>query len=318
MTAGPDAGPRVVAIGGGHGLAATLLAARTYAAQITAVVSVADDGGSTGRLRADLGIPAPGDLRRCLAALAAPSSALGAALEYRFPSGELAGHPLGNLLIAGLAGAGADFLTAVDEVASLVGAAGRVLPAAVEPVVLVAEPWRQGEGSVGGAEGASGGSGAGGVEGQVAVQHTSGLRRVALRPAAPASPSAVAEAIGHADQVIVGPGSLFTSVLAAALVPAVRDALVATPAQRVHVANLAPEVPETQGLTVADHLSALAGHGVPVDVVLCDPATPGGDQDLALPTLTCALAGPDGRSHDPAALGAALAGLAAQGRPRHR
>lgn len=306
MRVGPIAGPRVVAIGGGHGLAATLRAARTYAGEITAVVSVADDGGSTGRLRADLGIPAPGDLRRCLAALAAPSSALGEALEYRFPAGELAGHPLGNLLIAGLAGARADFLGALAEVASLVGAEGRVLPAAIEPVVLVGEPFGVGDGGDGS-----------GIEGQVAVQHTSGLRRVALRPAAPASPPAVVEAILAADQVVVGPGSLFTSVLAAAVVPAVRAALADTSAQRVHVANLAPEVPETEGFTVADHVSALAEHGVSIDVVLCDPSTPGGD-GLAMPSVAWPLAGPDGRAHDPSALGAALASLATQGRPRHR
>src|SRR5271166_5742741 len=131
--------PRVVAIGGGHGLAQTLRAARQYAGELTAVVSVADDGGSNDRLRELLGIPAPGDLRRCIGALLPEPSPLGEALEHRFVSGELAGHAFGNLLIAALAATTGDFVTGVEEGARVLGAVGRVLPATETPVVLTAE-----------------------------------------------------------------------------------------------------------------------------------------------------------------------------------
>src|SRR5205823_8872732 len=121
--------PRVVALGGGHGLAASLQAARRYAADLQAIVSVADDGGSSGRLRAAFGIPPPGDLRRCLVALADPASPWTSAFEYRFDAGELEGHAFGNLVIAGLAEATGDFELALIEAGRALGAAGRVLPA---------------------------------------------------------------------------------------------------------------------------------------------------------------------------------------------
>jgi 2-phospho-L-lactate transferase/gluconeogenesis factor (CofD/UPF0052 family) len=142
MTA-PASGPRVVAIGGGHGLAATIRAVRRYAGRTTAVVATADDGGSTGRLRGPLGLPAPGDLRVCLAAMVGESSCpLAAALDYRFGGTDVEGHALGNLLLAGLADALGDFAAAVDELAGLVGldpAVGRVVPATAAAVVLRAE-----------------------------------------------------------------------------------------------------------------------------------------------------------------------------------
>ena len=140
--AGPPsagAGPHVVALGGGHGLATTLRAVRSYAGRVTAVVSVADDGGSSGRLRQIAGIPAPGDLRLCLVATAAEDSIWARAFEYRFPSGDLEGHALGNLLIAGLANVTGDFGYALDLAAGLVGAVARVLPATSIPVVLKAD-----------------------------------------------------------------------------------------------------------------------------------------------------------------------------------
>lgn len=290
----PD-GPRVVAIGGGHGLAATLRAARRYAGRITAVVSVADDGGSTGRLRETLGVVALGDLRRCLSALADETSMLGASLEYRFPAGDLAGHPVGNVLLAGLAATAPDLVSALDEVARSVGAVGRVLPTSTEPVTLI-------------------GTGAlrhDRLEGQTTVQNAEGVSRVSLEPADPASPKAVVEAIEAADQIIVGPGSLFTSVLAAAIVPAVREALQDSTARRVYVCNLRPQPPETAGFTVADHVDALAAHGVPVDVVLCHD---GGElpegRPLRWERVVREIARPDGGIHDPVLLGAALADLA--------
>src|SRR6266576_5187537 len=131
--------PRVVALGGGHGLAVALGAIREYAGEITAVVGVADDGGSSGRLRRDFDVPAPGDLRRCLVALASEDGAWSAAFEHRFGWGELAGHALGNLMLVGLAATLGDLTAALDEMGRVLGAAGRVLPATLGPVSMTAE-----------------------------------------------------------------------------------------------------------------------------------------------------------------------------------
>ena len=284
-------GPKVVAIGGGHGLAATLRAVRSYAGAVTAVVSVADDGGSSGRLRQAFGIPAPGDIRRCLVALGDPSSAWAGYFEHRFDAGELEGHPLGNLVIAGLASATGNFIAALEEAGRLVGCQGRVLPASPIPVVLKAD--------------AAGGA----VEGQVNVSSTGRISSVSLVPPdAPACEAAVA-AITDADQVVLGPGSLFTSVLAAAVVPGIRDALAATGATRVYVCNLRPQLPETDGFDVAAHVEALALHGVHPDVVLCHaaPAAPSGPSPV--PVVERLVADDAGTAHHPARLGPALAAL---------
>ncbi len=283
-------GPRVVALGGGHGLAASLRAIRTYASEITAVVSVADDGGSSGRLRDELGIPAPGDLRKCLVALGDADSIWTQALEHRFDAGQLSGHPLGNLMIAGLTGATGDFTVALHEVGRLIGAVGRVLPATITPVVLKAE--------VSGRE----------IEGQVKVAQSDHIATVSLVPADALTPMEVPEALAAADQIVIGPGSLFTSVLAAAIVPDVKAALAATSAQRVYVCNLLPQVPETSGFDVAAHVEALNAHGVVVDIVLCDPRA----MALGVPTgrvVERDLARPNGLAHDPMLLAKALAEL---------
>lgn len=284
-------GPAVVAVGGGHGLAATLRAARRFASSITAVVSVADDGGSSGRLRRQLGIVPPGDLRRCLVALAPEGSVLGRAFEHRFEGEGLDGHALGNLLIAGLVAATGDLQLALDEAGRLLGAEGRVVPATGEPVVLKAT------------------SDAGEIEGQSAVTRTSHIREVSLVPGdPPASPEAL-EALARAELVVIGPGSLFTSVLAALAVPALAEAVGRSPGRRVYVANLRPQPAETAGFDVAAHVAALAAHGVGVEVVVTDTA------EIALgttevPVVEAPMHRPDGGpGHDPARLAAALAGL---------
>jgi uncharacterized cofD-like protein len=298
-------GPFVVALGGGHGLSASLRAVRRYAGAVTAIVSVADDGGSSGALRALMpDLPAPGDVRRCLGALSEDGSALGRVLEHRFADGELRGHALGNLLLVALSEELGSFAAAVDEVAARVGAVGRVLPATCGPVDLCA--WRSAPGSAG--------SSPTPVAGQVAVQNAGGIYEVCLEPAAPASPPEVGDALTEADQVVIGPGSLFTSVLAAAVVPAVHASLQATSAQRVYVANLAPQEPETSGFTVADEVAALARHGVPVDVVVADPAREPGDLaalPVAVRVVTVPVASGSGRVHDPVRLAEALAALIA-------
>jgi len=287
---------RVVAIGGGHGLAATLQAVRRYAGDICAIVSVADDGGSSGRLREAMGIPPPGDIRRCLVALSDEDSLLAAAFEHRFDAGELQGHALGNLVIAGLAAASGDFEAALAEAGRLLGARGRVVPATRQAVVLKAV--------VRSATGDEPGS----VEGQVAVSTAGGIAGVSLVPPDPEPPAAALQALATADQVVLGPGSLFTSVLAVVAVPAIRQALATTPGRKIYVCNLRPQVPETEGYDVAAHVEALRGHGLEVDVVLCHP----GALPLGSPGVECVertLARPDGSAHDPVALASALSDL---------
>jgi len=283
-------GPAVVAVGGGHGQAATLRAVSTFTDRVTAVVSVADDGGSSGRLRQLLHIMPPGDLRKCLVALAEPGSLLAGAFTHRFAEEELAGHALGNLVIAGLMDAADDPVRGLDEACRLLGVRGRVLPATTEPVVLKAE------------------SDGGPVAGQVAVMGTDHIRRVSLVPADAVPPVPVVEALAAADLIVIGPGSLFTSVLAAIVVPGIRDAIEQSPARKVYVCNLRPEPPETAGFDVGMHLSALVAHGVVPDVALCDT------RSLALgspcvPVVEAPLSRPHGLAHDAAKLAEALSGL---------
>lgn len=280
----------VVAIGGGHGLAATLAALRRVPVAPTAVVSVADDGGSTGRLRADSERVAPGDLRKCLKALASESTPLTRVMEHRFESGELKGHSFGNLLLAAMEESEGGLLQALDATARLLGCVGEVLPATSDVVDLVAE-------LAGGAE----------VAGQSEISGTSGVRTVSLRPRPVACERAV-EAILKAEMVVLGPGSLYTSVLAAAVVPGILGAIQATPATVVYICNLRPQAGETEGYSADDHLRALQRHGLDPEVVLLDPEhmmsasrTPG--------IVEVALADASGFAHDPALLAGALSRL---------
>lgn len=288
-------GPSVVALGGGHGLAATLRAARAYASAVAAVVSVADDGGSSGRLRAAFDMPAPGDLRRCLGALSDEDSLLARAFEHRFDAGELAGHPVGNLLIAGLAAASGDFVAALDEAGRLLGATGRVLPATVEPVVLTATL----------ADGTQ-------VKGQVAVDNALGIERIGLDPQDPKPPGEVLDLIVGADQIVLGPGSLHSSVLAVLAVPAIADALASVQEKVVFVCNVR-SVRSTVGFDVGDHVRALGAHGVAPGRVLCD-STPSWEMPVgAVPLSSAVVKAPMARddvpAHDPARLAEALAAL---------
>jgi uncharacterized cofD-like protein len=281
-------GPKVVAIGGGHGLAATLRAVRTYTSRVTAIVSVADDGGSSGRLRELLHIIPPGDLRKCLVALAEPDSLLASSFEYRFAEEELTGHSLGNLILAGLIDGAHDPVAALDEACRLLGVRGRVLPATTDPVVLKAD-----------AEG-------GPVAGQVAVMATDNIRTVSLVPADPKAPAPAITALEEADQIIVGPGSLFTSVLAAIAVPEIHEGLRRSTARKIYVCNLRPQVPETEGFDVGMHIEALVAHGVYVDVAVCDTGgMPRGQPRVEI--LDTRLARPNGRDHDPVKLASVLA-----------
>lgn len=283
--------PRVVALGGGHGTAVTLRALRKFTPLVTAVVSVADDGGSTGRLRELLDVVALGDLRKCLVALAEPSSTLARAFEYRFEGGELSGHALGNLILAGLIDAASDLQGGIDAAATLLGAEGRVLPATTEKVVLKAI------------------SESGEVAGQAAVAATGRITRVSLVPHDAVAPAEVITAIDEADQVVIGPGSLYTSILAAVSVPGIVDALNRRADRVVYVANLHPQLPETAGYDVSDHVRALKEHGVTVETVLCDTS---GGMEVGVVSgrvVDRALAGSNGLVHDPDRLGSALSDL---------
>ncbi len=295
----PPQGPSVVALGGGHGLSAALTGVRRYAGSITAVVSVADDGGSSGRLRKIHDVPAPGDARKCLEALAASDTIWREAFEHRFAGGELDGHALGNLIILGLAQVLGDFGRALEEAGRLLKCAGRVLPATSDPVVLWADT---------GAPGSS-------VEGQVAVANTTEpIRHIHIVPEdAKAHPEVVA-AIELADQVVLAPGSLFTSLMPVLCVPAIRDALTAARGRIVHVCNLRPQVPETLGLDATDHLRAVLAHGARVDAFLYQEAGALVADELVIRSLgiepvAADLAGPNGLVHDPARLAKALEAL---------
>ncbi|HEX3460939.1 MAG TPA: gluconeogenesis factor YvcK family protein [Acidimicrobiales bacterium] len=283
--------PRVVALGGGHGLAATLRSVRTFTDRITAVVSVADDGGSSGRLRDLMHILPPGDLRKCLVALAEPGSLLASAFAHRFNEGELSGHSLGNLILARLMDAAGDPIRGLDEAARLLGVRGRVLPATTELVVLKAE--------------VEGGT----VSGQVAVMTGNDrIRQVSLVPDDAAAPAPVLDAIRSADLIVLGPGSLFTSVLAAIAVPGIAEAIRESEGRTVYLCNLRPQIPETAGFDVGMHVTALVAHGVAADVAVYDP------RGLALgapviPVIEASLCRPNGLAHDPTKLANVLSDL---------
>jgi uncharacterized cofD-like protein len=262
-------GPAVVALGGGHGLAASLEALKLICDDITAVVTVADNGGSSGRLRDEFDVLPPGDLRMALTALCDDSEwghTWRDVLQHRFSGdGPMSGHALGNLLIVALWDLHHDPVTGLDLVGRLLNARGRVLPMAAVPLEITAQ--------VQGAEGEDPDH-VGTVRGQVAVATTRGtVRSIALEPPDPPAASATVEAVREADWVILGPGSWFTSVMPHLMVPALRDALHDTMAQRLLTLNL-EHSGETAGIPTARQVAALADHAprLRLDVVLADPS----------------------------------------------
>lgn len=306
---------KAVALGGGHGLYATLLALREITTDITAVVTVADDGGSSGRLRRELGVLPPGDLRMALTALAADDGARGRwreVFQHRFGgTGALAGHAVGNLMMAGLLETLGDPVAMLDELCGLLGVTGRVLPMAAEPLDIEAD--------VAGLDGdRDHPDRLSRIRGQVAVASTPGrVSRVWLRPERPLACAEAVRAIEDADLVVLGPGSWFTSVLPHLLVPGLASALVSTAARRVLILNLAPQPGETAGFSPEQHLTVLCDHAPPgftVHAVLADVDA------VAVPArlhrCAAALGGrayldrvaDDGSTdrHDPVALAAAL------------
>ena len=282
----------VVVFGGGHGAAAALQGARRYAASVTGVISVADDGGSSGRLRELLDVVAVGDLRRCLLALAAEPNPWEAVFQHRFGAGELNGHAVGNLILAGLIDLHGDLLTGLAAAGDLLGCVGTVLPATSEPVVLAAETHL------------------GCVTGQAAITKAGGITSVRLDPERPRVPDAVLDAIASADQILIGPGSLYTSVLASVIAPAITDALDATAAQVVYLCNLQQQVPESSGYSVAHHVDALARHGITPDFVVCDTSLGMELGSVELEYVDAPLALSNRPMHDPSLLAAIVSPLA--------
>ncbi len=246
-----ERGPRVVAIGGGNGLSTLLRGIKSYTHNITAVVSVADDGGSSGRIRREIGILPPGDIRNCLAALSSDEALLTQLFQYRFPEGneDLVGHSFGNLFISALADLTGSFEDAVAESGRVLAVNGRVVPSTLHDVRLEADlklPHLVSEVR---------------IKGESHIPEASGsIRRVWLEPNnPPAFPQAV-RAILAADLIIVGPGSLYTSILPNLLVPDILEAIRASRALRIYVCNVATQPGETQNYTCGDHIRAIEEH----------------------------------------------------------
>lgn len=251
-------GPKVVAIGGGTGLSALLRGLKELTGNITAVVTVADDGGSSGKLRTELGMPPMGDIRNCIAALADTEPAMARLLSYRFPLADsvdssYAGHAFGNLLIAALTAVTGDFEEGVRQSNRVLAVRGSVVPVAGRPITLHAALI---DGSV--------------IEGQSEIAGKRGIRRVWITPDDVKPSDEALEAIAAADLIVIGPGSLYTSLLPPLLVPGIHEALARTAAPRLLVCNVATQVGETEEFALTDHLEALSGHGMAdvVDAVL--------------------------------------------------
>lgn len=237
----PD-GPAVVAVGGGHGQAAALEAIQTYAGKVSALVSVADDGGSSGRLT-PLGIPPPGDVRRCLLALTPEPSLWSELFAHRFEGADVREHSLGNLILAALTDLYGDFSSAVETAGRMLGTLGEVIPVADQPITLRAV-----------IDGRA-------VAGQVAIARSRGhISDLSIEPTDTAATRRALEAVAAADQIVLGPGSLYTSVISALKVQMLAAALMASSAQRVFVMNLVTQDGETMGMGGEDHLDALGTH----------------------------------------------------------
>jgi uncharacterized cofD-like protein len=253
-----ERGPRIVAIGGGHGLATLLRGLKEYTANITAIVTVADDGGSSGRLRRELGVLPPGDFRNCIAALADDEAMTTHLFQYRFGNGSgLNGHSFGNLFITAMAEVTGSFERAILESGRVLAVQGQVMPSTLRDVTLTADLRAA---SLSQAENGTSAR-LSRVSGESSIPEAQGaIERVYLDPSdAPAYPGAL-RALLDADLIVAGPGSLYTSVLPNLLVPGVAQAVATSPARKVYVCNVATQRGETEGYSVADHVAALEAH----------------------------------------------------------
>lgn len=235
-------GPRIVVVGGGTGLSTLLRGLKAYSANITAIVTVADDGGSSGRLRREIGVLPPGDIRNCLAALADEEKLLTELFQYRFKAGDgLTGHSFGNLFLTALSDITGDLERAIAASSKVLAIQGQVLPATLSDVRLWAEL----------TDGRR-------IEGESNITAAGGsILKIGCTPANPPALPAAIKAIKEADYIIMGPGSLYTSVIPNLLVPEIADAIAASESPRIYVCNIMTQPGETQGHTVADHIRAI-------------------------------------------------------------
>jgi uncharacterized cofD-like protein len=268
-------GPRIVAIGGGTGLSSLLRGLKEHSGNLTAIVTVADDGGSSGALREELGIPPVGDIRNCIAALADAEPLMSELLGYRFPGGHridggpmeterggLGGHPVGNLLLAALTALeGGDFEEGVRRMNRVLAVRGQVVPASATPINLLA---RTRDGIT--------------ISGQSTIMRTAGIERVWIEPDDVRGSEDAVAAIADAEIIVLGPGSLYTSVLPVLLIPAIRDAVADAPGMRMYVCNVAMQPGETEGYDLGRHVEALIAHTQPdlIDLVLANDGFDGG------------------------------------------
>lgn len=298
---------RIAAIGGGHGLSRSLQALATLGGELTAIVTVADDGGSSGRLRRELDVAPPGDLRMALAALS-DDPELARLLQYRFDAGELSGHALGNLIIVAAQELTGGLVAGLARVGQALGARGRVVPCTTTPLVLHSQ------------------SAKGHHEGQVAVATNGPHERVWLEPSDPTATEEAVTAVREADLIVLGPGSIFTSILPNLLVPELGRAVVEATGRRLLVANMREQRGETEGLTLRGHVQALVDHvpGLTLDAVVAhrgrqpsgggrplDPAVLAGHPAVGEVVEVDLLDGEDG--HDPAVLADVIRRLALGG-----
>jgi len=256
-------GAKVVALGGGTGMSNLLSGLKSYTADVTAVISVADDGGSSGKLRKEFDMLPPGDIRKCLIALSDDSPLMEGLLRYRFPEQELGGHSFGNLFLTVMARITGDFGEAVQQASRMLSIRGRVFPATLESIFLVATH----------SDGTK-------TTGQRLIsESTKPIEKVELKPGPGKADPAIVRAISEADLIIVGPGSLYTSVIPNLLIPGIPEAIAASRGACVYVANVASVEGETKGMGLADHIAAIEKHvSIPfINYILINSGNPGTD-----------------------------------------
>ena len=252
-----ERGPKITAIGGGTGLSTMLRGLKKYTKNLTAVVTVADDGGGSGVLRRDIGMPPPGDIRHCMESLANVEPIMERLLTYRFQEGSLAGQSFGNLILAALNGVTGSFQEAVAQMSQVLAITGRILPVTSADVQLEAV-FENGARVVGESKISS-----------FKKEQDCRIAHVALLPERPAALPAALQAIREADLILMGPGSLYTSVIPNLLVEGVVEAICRSEALKIYVCNIMTQEGETEGYTAADHVDALLSHGAPGLVDLC-------------------------------------------------
>lgn len=250
-------GPRIAVIGGGHGLSNMLRGLKDYTENLSAIVTVADDGGGSGMLRQDLGMPPPGDIRNCMEALANTEPLMSQLMHYRFSEGSLAGQSFGNLFLAALNGISPSFDAAVSRMSEVLAITGRVLPVTTVDVQLEAE-FENGATVVG--------------ESKIFYckkREDCRIKQVRLIPEHPRALAEAVTALQQADMIVLGPGSLYTSIIPNLLVDGIVEAIQASGALKVYVANVMTQEGETEGYTVSDHIAALFHHSAPGLLNLC-------------------------------------------------